>query len=215
MKDKVRDISRSILPCKNREAARRAKHQAHRSERRGSREELSWFEGHLDRDELDECLAGPRESVEYRAAISAAVGWRRGGDKLGPFLRWARARTRTLVRPIAKYYRIRKLLGPATVITDHALGHFLPDHKLNPLPPWKRWTRLTLWPDRACLERLLVAAFESRHGELNAFLKAVKMPIVQTREDLPRLANDVWSLEVRSPVALAFVRFLRSRRSTR
>lgn len=215
MKDKVRDMARSILPCKSRVTARWAKTTAHRTERRGAREDLAFYEGHLDRDLLDDCAPETRESREYRAAIGIAVNDRRNSDKVNPFLRWARARTRGIARPIAKYYRVKKLLGRSTVITDHALGHFFDERDRNPHYAsgyfWRLARPKRAWPDIALVERLLVRAFESRHGELNAFLKGARRPVVQSRDDVRRLAREVWSLEAGSLLARAFARFLRVR----
>ncbi len=216
MRDKARDIARSLLPCKNREAARRDKAKVHRTERRGAREELSYYEGRLDREverELieEECVPTTRPGIDYRVEIASNVMVRRWGDKLGPFLRWARAKTRTLRDPRRKLARVKKLLGASTLITEHALGHFLDRRDLDPhyYSAWRYTRRITrAWPDLACLTRLLHRAFDAHHGELNAFLKAAREPVVQTRADIDKLARDVWSLDPGAHLARALSRFL-------
>jgi hypothetical protein len=114
--EKVRDMSRSLLPSKNREAARQARARVHRSARRQSRVEMAW----LARDpESFEDLAGLDDdgTVEIRQVVDL----RRGGDKLSPFIRWARAITRRM----PQHSRMGHLRGlvPRGVIGDHALLH--------------------------------------------------------------------------------------------
>lgn len=209
MRDKIRDMTRSILPSRNREAARSAKARVHRADRRVSREELSAFEGKLDGELVDDCAPRERDDPELRTEIGFVVDMRRSGDKLGPFLRWARARTRTLATPRAKYDRMKRLLAPGTLIKDHALGHFIRPWELNPLPERRRARPPRFWPDLPCLERLLVGCYERRHGELNAFLKGAQRRHVATREDVARLAREAWSQGPASKFARALARFLR------
>lgn len=114
--EKVRDMSRSLLPSKNREAARRARVHVHRSTRRQSRVEMS----QLARDpEAFEDLSGLDEdgTLEIRQVMQR----RRWGDKVAPFERWARAITRTL----PQHHRLSHIRGlvPRGVIGEHALQH--------------------------------------------------------------------------------------------
>lgn len=114
--EKVRDMTRSLLPSRNREAARRARALVHRSARRQSRAEMA----RLARDpESFENLAGL--DADTTGEIRQLVSRRRGGDKLAPFIRWARATT----HPLPQHSRMSHLRGlvPRGVIGDHALFH--------------------------------------------------------------------------------------------
>ncbi|WP_395813633.1 hypothetical protein [Archangium minus] len=109
-------MTRSLLPSKNREAARHARALVHRAARRQSRVEMAQ-------------LARNPETFEDRAGLDAdttgeirlVVSRRRGGDKLSPFIRWARATTRSLPQH-SRMGHLRNLV-PRGVIGDHALFH--------------------------------------------------------------------------------------------
>ena len=108
-KDKLRDMVRSILPSKNREAARAAKALTNRVHRRGVRVHLH----HDDRDRVD---------LTRAASQSSNVQWRRGGDKLNHFIRWCEQITAGMTTDDALSY-VRAIL-PRTLVGDHAYGHW-------------------------------------------------------------------------------------------
>lgn len=115
-KEKARDMSRSLLPSRNREAARHARVLVHRSARRQSRVELAL----LARDpESFEDVAGL--DADGTREIREMVELRRGGDKLSPFIRWARAITRRMPQH-NRMGHLRSLV-PRGVIGDHAMLH--------------------------------------------------------------------------------------------
>lgn len=106
-KDKIRDMVRSILPSKNREAAGKAKRMVKRRVRRCVRVDVRLHETE-DRD------------LWREAEID--VYWRRLGDKLNHFIRWCHALTRGMDREDALSL-VRAFL-PHNVIGDHAYTHW-------------------------------------------------------------------------------------------
>ncbi|QRN96924.1 hypothetical protein JRI60_49510 [Archangium violaceum] len=109
-------MARSLLPSKNREAARKGRARIHRAARRQSRVEL----GQLTRDPEDfEDLAGL--DAEPVAEIRQLMMHRRWGDKVAPFVRWASAIARQQPRE-NRLSHIRALV-PRGVIGEHALQH--------------------------------------------------------------------------------------------
>lgn len=114
--EKARDMTRSLLPSRHREAARFTRASIHRSARHRSRVEMA----QLARDpEAFENLAGLDDEVT--GELRQMVRGRRDGDKLAPFIRWARAITRELP-PHSRMGHLRGLVPPG-VIGDHALFH--------------------------------------------------------------------------------------------
>ncbi|WP_147441916.1 hypothetical protein [Corallococcus exercitus] len=114
--EKVRQMARSLLPSKNREASREARAHIHRAARQEVRMELAmWLQsGDV---EADVPSLAPWERVEIRKQVY----WRRAGDKVNPFIRWATARTRHLPREDRRGHA-RGLL-PQGVIGEHAMSH--------------------------------------------------------------------------------------------
>lgn len=109
--EKLRDMIRSILPSKNREAARAAKAITNRAHRRGVRIDVR----HEDTDETP-------ADLERDASHAGTVARRRGGDKLNHFMRWCEAITAGMNTQEALSY-VRALL-PDTLIGNHAYGHW-------------------------------------------------------------------------------------------
>ncbi|HJT17890.1 MAG TPA: hypothetical protein VJ853_10895 [Thermoanaerobaculia bacterium] len=104
--DKLKDMVRSVLPSKNREAARKAKASESRRARRIARTELrrGEVEVHIEPDQ------------------SATVARRRDGDKLSHFMRWCNAITSDMTQREALDY-VRSIL-PKNLIGDHAYFHW-------------------------------------------------------------------------------------------
>lgn len=164
--DKLRDMTRSILPSRHRRLARFEKAQRKRAHRRTVREELHC-------EDFEETAADLLRDVR----VSDIVHGRRGGDKLNHFLRWCERRTAGMARTEA-LDAVRAIL-PAGLIGDHAYLH---------------WEQHLRWRDRAYVpdaaERKAQsendsAAFRlkralrvdpSLHGRLNAEIKAVTTP---------------------------------------
>lgn len=117
-KDKLRDMVRSILPSKNREAARAAKALTNRAHRRG-------VHAHLRHDD------GERVDLTRPASQWENVWQRRGGDKLNHFMRWCERITAGMTAEEALDH-VRALL-PRTLVGDHAYGH------------WERHRRPYVW----------------------------------------------------------------------
>ncbi|MFP2899199.1 hypothetical protein [Corallococcus sp. 4LFB] len=116
--EKVRQMARSLLPSKNREASRAARARIHRAARQEVRQELAqWLRSGDVEADVPPCA--PWED----AKIHQQVYWRQSGDKVNPFIRWATARTRHLPREDRRGHA-RGLL-PRGVIGDHALGHLV------------------------------------------------------------------------------------------
>ncbi|NOK17194.1 hypothetical protein [Corallococcus carmarthensis] len=173
--EKVRQMARSLLPSKNREAARAARRHIHRSARKEARQELAtWMRfGDMEHDL-------PPFAPWERPEIRLEVRWRRGGDKVNPFIRWATARTRE-VRREDRLSHVRRLL-PQGVIGEHALGHVeyakaFRDPVLDAWRPlqWVRWemNRKGHRMDRGELAQLLRALLmePDGHRTFNRFLR--------------------------------------------
>lgn len=174
--EKLRDMARSILPCRNRHTARSDKARTSRRSRRVEREAL-------DRGAEDELATRQRQR---RIEMSAVVWQRRGGDKVNHFCRWGRARTAHLP-PKERVAALRGVLGAGSLITEHALLHF--EHAAARDPREGRRERALAWrAERArgsakgrpfaserALRKLLRRAFAQDHAGLNRVLKALAL----------------------------------------
>lgn len=173
--EKVRQMARSLLPSKNREAARSARARLHRAARREIHQELAEWTKSGDL-EADPPTFAPWEAREIRDAVN----WRRGGDKVNPFIRWATVRTRELRRE-DRLSHVRSLVSKG-VIGEHALGH-LEDTAAFRDPVEAAW-RNRYWlrhgqrrgagaMDRGEQAQLLRALLEEADGQrtLNRFLR--------------------------------------------
>lgn len=169
--EKVRQMARSLLPSKHREAARDARARIHRAARKEARQELvEWLRfGDMERDL-------PSFAPWERPELRMEVWWRRGGDKTMPFVRWATARTRGMRRE-DRLSHVRSLL-PRGVIGEHALGHLegalaFRDPLLDAwrARPWlRREARPLDWGEQAQLLRALLMEPEG-HRTFNRFLR--------------------------------------------
>jgi hypothetical protein len=108
---KTKDMIRSILPSKNREAARKAKAGTSREHRRTMRDAL----GHEDPETT-------KHDFGRSADQSMNVWRRRAGDKLNHFMRWCDAITDGMTQDEALAF-VRGIL-PSSLIGDHAYGHW-------------------------------------------------------------------------------------------
>jgi hypothetical protein len=199
--DKIRDMTRSLLPCKARarEAAREAKARVHRHARRETRATLA------ARDPDADAIGGGDRA--HRIAVRRAVADRRDADKVNPFKRWANALTKHSRDDVARYEKIRRLLGRETVITEHALGHFVNlERARNPLLYSGRFHRrrpARPWKDVKTLEAEVLRAIKLDHAGLNHVIRAHAatprsaddpgVGIVRAHACAARLAAEVWS----------------------
>ncbi|MEZ6189230.1 MAG: hypothetical protein R3F62_30040 [Planctomycetota bacterium] len=172
-RDKTRDMARSILPCRNREAARQGKARVARRGRRRAKQAL-----HTGEDGAVELVKRQR-----RIAARTQAHWRQGGDKVNHFCRWGRARTAD-VPPEERVHALRAQLGSTGLIAEHALEHFahavdrrhLDDRRARHAAARRERTEAWLaqgrpYASEEALRALLVAALEVDHGRLNAALK--------------------------------------------
>ncbi|NBD13776.1 hypothetical protein [Corallococcus silvisoli] len=114
--EKVLQMARSLLPSKNREAARKERAVANRAARREARRELeTWLRyGDMEAD-------APPNAPWRKGEIELMVYGRRAADKVAPFIRWATARTRDMPHQAREGY-VRGILPPG-VIGRHAWSH--------------------------------------------------------------------------------------------
>jgi hypothetical protein len=174
--DKKRDMARSILPCRNRKAARQEKARVHRKARRVVRESI-----HTDPDEVEQ------HELRTRIETSQAMWWRRDGDKINHFCRWGRSRTGHLP-PGDRVAALRGELDSSGLIAEHALGHFAREVEVSHLHDRRRRAarfreareaRLLAEnrpvPSERALRKLLREAFVTAHAELNAVLKTLAL----------------------------------------
>lgn len=214
-RNKTRDMARSILPCRNRKAARQGKARVARRGRRRAKQALRSGED------------GALEQVDRERRIHSSweVLWRRGGDKVNHFCRWGRARTKHLP-PEERVSALRSQLGAKGLIVDHALEHF--QHAIDgshlenrrARQAARRETREEGWvaqgrpfASEVELRALLEAALEVDHGRLNVALKTLSVrscdrdspcrdvdgttackgkPIVRVRLDVLCVARRLW-----------------------
>lgn len=124
--DKNRDMARSILPSRYRSpVAEQAK--ARRRNRRTVKQHLRTIRTIEDVEEWDEdqdCRAYPN------AEIKQIVRWRRNGDKINHFERWAVRSTAELPRD-NRLSHLRSVL-PNGLIGDHAMSHLRRLPELRP-----------------------------------------------------------------------------------
>lgn len=132
--DKRKDMIRSVLPSKNREAARAAKAIVSRANRRGVRGDLQ----HVDFETTSKDLT--REAYQ-----SDNVRWRRDGDKLNHFMRWCHAITAGMT-PQEKLDYVRALL-PRNLIGDHAYSHWETEVGIG-----RQFSRFFNWRPRRSLQ---------------------------------------------------------------
>lgn len=179
-KNKIRDITRSILPSRARKGARDDKAQANRANRHAVKRALHSYNKHWDEDDGESKLVGRiAQSDAIRARnIRMVVSERRNADKLNHFIRWCKARTNDIPEsdPRARYDHVSSLMGgPADLIREHALGHFISPYQFN-LADRERWRAYLATPypcdiPRIVVERALREAFEICHKQLHKAIK--------------------------------------------
>src|SRR5580693_692413 len=120
--EKVKDISRSVLPSTGRKGARDTRRIIHKRQRTRELTGLTDYRRTADPD---------NETPDFRGKAAPEITYmvrrRRASDKIGPLVRWAQAtiaadqRLRSASRPEQVAYFAR--LMPATLIGEHAVKH--------------------------------------------------------------------------------------------
>ncbi len=169
---KHRDMARSVLPSTGCVGARQDRRAIHHRERTRLREALAGVRQTADADDVDADL-----TYVDRGAIASMVADRRGGDKVGPLMRWAE-------RTVAQSPRLRAMsprdqlehfrrLMPSNLIGEHALSHI----------GWalgvdRRWYGTYRYPQPPTIAELTDAVDRvlaaGALGELNRALKAMR-----------------------------------------
>lgn len=206
-RDKVRDMTRSVLPSTERRGARKAKAAVHRSARRVARLALADLE-----DDADDPVLDGREA---RREVRAVVERRRWDDKVGPFLRWARAHTKHLATGRERVDRLKGLVGRRTLIIDHAIFHFAIVERRDEVLYRRHEPAPRPWQDEDELALALRRAVASDHAGLNRLLRTLDLEpcradadcvrggrhvtaicrgrnLVRSHADVRRLAQKVW-----------------------
>lgn len=188
--EKRRDMARSVLPSTRRERARTDLANIKRAHRHGIRQDLRALASPVRvscPDDPPDYLDWD-ERVDLRRTtdidISGVVWVRRGGDKLGPLIRWGIASTAHL--PIED--RLGHLHGvlPAGLIGRHAMSHLRDEADLLPreqMPPWRiareewrarRSDRTEIGRQFGVIRQILLDVLETPDGlrDLNAVMKA-------------------------------------------
>lgn len=205
MKDKIKDMVRSVLPSTARKSAREGKKIASRKARHNVRQQLH--------DELfaeDEDLSGALHEIdkENRQEIKNLVSNRRGADKIGSFIRWAEAKTKDIPKDNLKERRdaiANEIDAYSSVITEHALDHFVSKRRLNPHAYYSRHSK----SKSECIltskqmKEAIQSAYELDHNNFNKILKYMRVypcghystweedPIISHRLSLPLVKNQV------------------------
>lgn len=131
--EKRRDMARSILPSKNREAARAALNHTKRGHRHAIHQELAAFRGvarQLGVDDPDDWDEHVDLGSYPDAEIGVAVRWRRRGDKVNHFIRWAIATTADV--PIEDRLTTLSAMLDDGLIGRHAMTHLADEPQLSP-----------------------------------------------------------------------------------
>jgi hypothetical protein len=171
---KIKDMSRSVLPATQRAVARDARRAIHKRQRGREQAAVTAY-----RRAADPGSATPDVRGTYGPDISAMVAYRRGADKVGPLIRWAQARIaadpalRAASRAEQVAYFAR--LMPPTLIGRHAVMH------IEQALEWRdRRARSAAGrpaapgPDAAQLERQLRRILDAGlHATLNAGLRTL------------------------------------------
>jgi hypothetical protein len=195
---KDRDMARSILPSKNRRAARIAKARIKRTHRSKVRQALRGAQDLVDLDEWD--LDGDL-TTDPSGEIRDEVRWRRRGDKLNHFERRAVRVTRDL-RPQDRLPSMAARL-PRGLVGDHALSHLRRRPELNPSYPYSQWragalrrraeARRAVLREQRQLERVVRLMLETPggHKALNATMKRIAQDQDPAQPSPPHLLRDV------------------------
>lgn len=172
LKNKAKDMSRSVLPSTARKRSRDLKRHAHKATRTRVRAALhDW-----DEDSTDELL-DPQRYDSYRG-VKVVVSERRDADKVRPLMHWAEAKADDFGATAGERYRALRALLPPGIIGWHAMTH------VEYLEPFRRdpgvWWRLRDYDPKAARrnaiarkEKLAVALRDNADlfGALNTYLK--------------------------------------------
>jgi hypothetical protein len=114
--EKIKDMSRSVLPSTWRVGARETRRAIHKRRRSRMRDALAVARG-----------VTPEINDTYRAEITQLVSTRRFSDKVGPLVRWARATVAAdpalRQAPLEEQVAYFAHLMPPTLIGRHAVSH--------------------------------------------------------------------------------------------
>lgn len=220
LKDKNRDMARSVLPSTRRKSARLDKQTVHGRVRSRVRDALKVTDDHEPYfwDEPADLHVNPQRDRRY-GGIREVVRDRRAADKVSPLMRWAEAKADDFGdTPQERCSALRAILPP-NLIGWHAMSHVSALGEYDTDLRWNRRNRRTPAERRAMTRRSaqsdhdrLVNALNERladHGELNRRLKRTL--------DVDRSGNVIGSMRLWAGRhdTVAFVEYiLRDRRSS-
>jgi hypothetical protein len=172
--EKVKDMSRSVLPSKGRESARYRRRAIHKRQRAHELAAVTAYRRDADPESVTPDVWGT-----HAPDITEMVWNRRAADKVGPLIRWARATIAAspTLRPASVEEQVAYFAGllPDTTIGRHAIMHIQQDLKWH-----ARWAQYYARPRTAPgrgpqvmeterqLREILAAGL---HGALNAELR--------------------------------------------
>jgi hypothetical protein len=182
---KIKDISRSVLPSTGRKSARENRRIIHKQQRARELVAATAYRRDDDPESVTPDLRG-----NYGHDITQLVLIRRGRDKVGPLLRWAEAtiaadpvlRSAPRAEQVAYFAR----LMPDTTIGRHAVQHIEQALRWHERRARYQASRPTApGPHAAEMERQLRRILEAGlHADLNAGLRR----LADTQEIRPRVA---------------------------
>lgn len=152
---KTREMMRSILPSKSRDAARCFKKSAKRAARSNIKQCLREYRNHRTMlededgffDDADLILKIHEQDCIQANNIRNVVSRRRDADKINHFVRWAEHLTEGIEDKREKRKQFISIIGGSgDLIRDHAIGHFISPWELNPMHGW-RWRNRKPEPD--------------------------------------------------------------------
>ena len=130
LKNKERDMGRSVLPSSSRKAARADKRAANKNYRASVRDAIASFDG----EDIDESLIRDGRRLSNMCWMRSE---RRAADKVAPLMRWAEAKVADLPMEDRETY-IRKIL-PEGMIGNHAWTHLEFSDAFDPDPVEYYW----------------------------------------------------------------------------
>jgi hypothetical protein len=192
--DKVRDITRSVLPSTARRSASKNRKLIHRAERHAVAAALRRGDD-------------PVVVRSYRGDVTEMVWERRSADKVAPLVRWALYQVRTdpdlRNSPLQVQVDYFRRILPDTTIGRHALSHIAwPLGRQHPNPTPARWYRYySPRPEGTSIEPLVRRLYEAGyHAELNKRLKIHQLPLLAGQADIVTFASNA-STDTRRLVA--------------
>jgi hypothetical protein len=172
--EKIKDMSRSVLPSTGRKSAREERRMIHKRQRARELAAVTAYRRDADRESVTPDVRGT-----HGPQITYMVWERRGRDKVGPLIRWAEA-TITASPRLRSAPRADQVAYFARLMPDSAIGRHAVQHIEQALEQRERRARYNAsrptapGPHAAQMERQLRQILQAGlHATLNAELRGL------------------------------------------